>query len=204
MNLPCSISTVPRTQKELNRQLCLEGSCQLMHFSSQPLLPSLAPLVLVGEILGSKRQPLPEACSPASGLHRAPPCPCAHRWDFSHNVINWQGLSGKCCAPGLRPLWRSSLSPAFLTSTSYTKSHHSLERRGHQARSASCSMILRVSPWKEKDLHKWLLWMASIPTLKITSHTRLLEYEQAMTFCFVLQVKTQKGMSYFQVRSREY
>lgn len=56
MNLSCSISTVPGTQMELNRQLCMEGSCQLMHFSSQPLLPSRAPLVLVGKILGSKRQ----------------------------------------------------------------------------------------------------------------------------------------------------
>lgn len=127
---------------------------------------------LVGEILGAKRQHLPEACSPASGPPRALPRPSA-QMRFSP----------------------SKLAPASLESRTHIMcfplfyllhgSHHSLERRRHRAHSASCIVIPRVSLLKEKGCSQIPDVMANIPKRKKhLTHASLFDYGQAMMLLF--------------------
>lgn len=91
-----------------------------------------------------------------------------------------------CCALCLQFHWRTSLACAFLSSTSYMKSHHFLERSWHQVCSACCSMVPSVYLLKEKGCPQMPdVDGKSSQTEELRhSHSYLLEHKQAMILLF--------------------
>lgn len=131
-----------------------------------PFLSSLTSLFLVRETVRSKKQCLPEACSPSFWVQRSHPLP-VHRWDFYNHQIGWQGLKGKSavlCASSFteEPRWPmlSFHLPPIWRPTTFWKEADTKFVQLAVAWSHVCTY------WKRRDVPKCLMLMASRLKLK--------------------------------------